>query len=47
MIVEVLDRIDFGDQLALVVQMARVLASKDVDQLQPSQISDIEAGHPI
>lgn len=47
MIVEVLNRIEFGDHLGLVAEMARVIASEDVDQLQPSQISDMEAGHKI
>lgn len=47
MVAEVVDRTDLGDHLGLVLAPVEMHVEEDSEQLQPSQISDMEAGHPL
>lgn len=47
MIAEVVDRVELGDHLGLVLAPFEVHVEEAAGQLQPSEISDLEAGHPL
>lgn len=47
LIAEVMARVDLGDHLGLVLAPVEIYVQEGVAQLQPSQISGMDAGHPL
>lgn len=47
MVAEVLNRIDFGDHLGLVLSPLEIFAANSVRPMEPSDLADMKPGHPL